>query len=103
MDNQNWLFVEARARAICERQGIADYDTMRAIALSIAHQSFMQEIQPFLAIKARPYSYTMPKITLFPDGRSEVVYEFSADAQALFKLCDDQIAKSAKAWGTTPL
>ena len=69
------------------------------IARGVAYESFMREIRPILDMKAKPYSYTLPKITVYEDGSSEVVYEFSEQTKDFFKLCDELIEKSAQSWG----
>lgn len=103
MDRQNELFARSRAAAICDRLGIDDSNEYQRMVEKVAHQSFREEIQPFIAIKMQPYSLKIPKIVVYHDGNVESSYEFSEQEMELFRLCDEAIAISAKSWGFEPL
>ena len=99
MNQQNQIFAESRARAICERHGIDDYETMQRIASAEAYRGFMQEIQPLISFKTRFFMRSMPSIVLYPDGHLESSYTIPPEVQTAFDQIDELIARIARSWG----
>ena len=55
------------------------------------HRLFMEAIQPTIEIKMRVYSITLPRMLIYPDGRTEVEYDFTPEQRKILDQCDEYI------------
>ena len=65
----------------------------------IARQrAYIRAIQPYLDMKYRVYSVTMPKIIIHVDGRIEHEYDFTDDQKTQLALADEIIEEIKKSF-----
>lgn len=100
MNHLNRIFAESRARAVADRQGIDDPETIQRIAISEAYRGYRQEIQPLIALKARFFMMSIPSIFVYhQDGRIESSYTIPPETQKGVDQIDELIEKVAGSWG----
>jgi hypothetical protein len=89
------------ARRFCDERDLSD-DKVEQIAHALRHEAFMTAIQPFLKIKTDMMMIKGPKMTLYPDGRFESVYEWTEEENKVLAQVDELIADAAKRHGLAP-
>ena len=81
--------IRGEARRICHLQhDAANYDTVLS---ALVHREFMREIEPILKAKASIYWFSMPRITIYADGRIEREYDLSEQKKAVLAQADELI------------
>lgn len=63
----------------------------QALRYERARRDFLKEIEPFLKLKTEIYSITLPRITVYRDGRVETQYLFSERQREILDMCDEMI------------
>lgn len=86
---------EIEAEAYCrDRIPGATAEDVLGLAASLRYRAMLEEIRPWLRIKANIYNRTLPKITIdMEDLGVTSEYHFSEAAQKTLDVCDAEIKR----------
>jgi hypothetical protein len=59
--------------------------------LVMRQRDYIRAIKPYTDMKADIYSRTLPKMIVYPDGRTEHHYNFTEQQKEILKQCDELI------------
>lgn len=89
------------ARRYCDERDLSPA-TVEKVAHALRYEAFRTAIQPYLKIKSDLMLVKVPKMTLYPDGRFESVYEWTDEEKKAFAQVDDLVADAARRCGLAP-
>lgn len=89
------------ARRYCDECDLPA-QSVEKIAHALRSEAFRDAIQPFLKIKADLMRFKVPKMTIYPDGRFESVYEWTEEEKKAFAQVDELIADMVQRYGLAP-